>query len=93
MARIIETITSKSCEIPPLYILGKDHKRVLPGQLPKTRQVMENCRGMGIHLSNQNSDILEPLANKLGMYTKFVSTEDLLNQSDTHNDNLESMIT
>ena len=86
MSIIIDTVTSESCEIQPMSLLGKDHKVIIPGELPKCRAVMSGCKSMGVHFTNLNSDILEPLASILGRENEFMLTEDLLNKTDVHND-------
>ena len=45
-----------------MYIMIKDHKVIKPGDLPKTRPVVSNCRGLGLHLSNEVSKLVESLA-------------------------------
>ena len=50
----------------------KDHNKVVRGELPKTRKVVSRYKGMGVHLSNGASEIVEALANsypeELGSY-------------------------
>ena len=41
-----------------------------------------------MHLCNLVSDILEPLAKILGCMCEFLSTEDLLNRVDVHNNDV-----
>ena len=84
-SRIIDTVTSESCEIPPVSLLGKEHKLIVPGKWHSTRPVISGCKSMGVHLTNINADMLEPLAKILGRRWEFVSSEDPLNKADKHN--------
>ena len=60
-----ETLINHSDAVPPMYIMVKDHKEIPKGSWPKTRPVVANCRGMGVHVSNIVSDVVESLANSL----------------------------
>ena len=90
--RIIDTVTSESIEIPPMYLLVKDHKLVGIGELTKSRAVVSGCQSMGIHMANILSDILEPIANILGLDFKFISTEDMLAKLDRHNSRVGELL-
>ena len=52
---------------------------------------MSACASMGVHLSNILSNILEPLALRLGAGYEFVSTEDMLSKIDQYNENIEDI--
>ena len=64
----------------------KDHKKIEPGDLPKTRPVVSNCRGMGVHLSNMVSEIVEALANSLDEDFEVISTEDAKSKLNDYNE-------
>ena len=66
----------------------KDHKKLGEDGLIATRPVVSGCKSMGVHLTNILSEILEPLAIRMGMGYEFVSTEDLLAKLDRHNANI-----
>ena len=89
--RVLDTIADHGVEVPPMYLLVKDHKKVDGSGLPPTRPVVSACASMGVHLTNVLSDILEPLANKIGTSFEFISTEDLLSKIDKHNTGLEDI--
>ena len=88
--RIRETTINHSNAVPPMYIMVKDHKVVAEGKLPKTRPVVSNCRGMGVHISNTISDIVEGLANSLEGEFEVISSEDLKARLDEYNQELGS---
>ena len=48
--RVMDTVVDKGVEVPPMYLLIKDHKgRDQDGLLP-TRPVVSACSSMGVHL-------------------------------------------
>ena len=47
--RVLDTITSDSCEVPPMYLLIKDHKGRGENGLIPTRPVVSGCKSMGVH--------------------------------------------
>ena len=46
--RMRETFLSKSVQVPPMYLMVKDHKVVQPGSLPSTRPVVSGCKSMNL---------------------------------------------
>ena len=61
-----EARLNKSCQVPILKLLFKDHKSWVPGQGPiPTRPVCAANGGMNVHLSELVSMILEPLATTI----------------------------
>ena len=60
-----------------MYVLIKDHKVVGEGENPKTRPVVSSMNGINVHLSNLISEVLEPLADKVGV-NEVTSSEDML---------------
>ena len=89
--RVLDKVTSQGCEVPPMYLLLKDHKKVSPDSLIPTRPVVSGCSSMSVHITNILSDILEPLARRLGIEYEFQSTEDLLAKIDNYNDRLQEI--
>ena len=85
VTRMRETLLSKSVQVPPMYLLVKDHKQVPQGSLPPTRPVVSGCKGMNLHLNDIVSDILEPLARNMEENEEFISTEDALALVDSLN--------
>ena len=83
--RVRDTIINHSDAVPPMYIMVKDHKEIPKGSWPKTRPVVENCRGMGVHVSNIVSDVVESLANSLEGDFEVISTEDVRARIDEYN--------
>ena len=47
---------------------------------------------MGVHLADLTSDVLEPLANILGIEHEFNSTGDMLFKLDSHNNRVEELM-
>ena len=58
-----------------MYIMIKDHKAILVGKLPSTRTVISNDKGMGVHLANVVSDIVEPTGHCTTANFESISTE------------------
>ena len=56
--RFRESCINHSCCVSPLWLLLKDHKKVNPGELPRTRPVSGGNKSMGVHLSNLLSDYI-----------------------------------
>ena len=65
---------------------------IKPGDLPSTRAVVSNCRGMGVHLAGVLSDILEPLAICLSDPFHAVSTEDAISKFESYNQSVEDAV-
>ena len=78
--RLRESCLQNTNNVPPMYLLAKDHKIREPGQLPATRPVVSGCSGMQLSLSNLISDHLESLANRRENPIEVISTEDLLSR-------------
>ena len=76
---------NKGDNVAPLYVLLKDHKPVVEGELPKTRPVCSSQQGLNYHLQNTLSDIIEPLAEEVEGSIEVGSTEDLLHEVDKLN--------
>ena len=89
--RFRKTCVNHSENVPPLYLLLKDHKQVGEGELPKTRPVCSSQQGMNHQLSNLISEFLEPVAEASNISAKVASSEDLLSQLDKLNSKLKSM--
>ena len=75
--RMRESCLQQSCVVPAMYILLKDHKARVEGQLPATRPVVSGCSRMGLSLSNIASDLLENIANSKCDTLEVISSEDL----------------
>ena len=88
--RMRETFLNKSVQVPPMYLLLKDQKKVPEGSLPKTRPVVSGCKGMNLHLNDIVSDILEPLARNMEGNEEFISTEDALAFVDALNNDFKN---
>ena len=78
--RIRETMLGKGLSVCPVSLLLKDHKGWSPssGTVPPTRHVAGGHVGMNFHLSEINSDILEPLVENFKGGKEAISTEDML---------------
>ena len=83
--RMRESCLQQSCVVPAMYILLKDHKARVEGQLPATRPVVSGCSGMGLSLSNIVSDVLENIANSKSDPLEVISSEDLRSRVVRHN--------
>ena len=84
-SRVRETTINKGDNVAPLYVLLKDHKPVVQGELPKTRPVCSSQQGLNYHLQNILSDVVEPLAEEVRGGIEVGSTEDLLHEVDQLN--------
>ena len=85
-----ETRINKSCNIPPLRLLVKDHKVWDPSKgPPQTRPVCSSNVGQNVHLSDIVSDVLEPVATARKTM-EIISVEDWLSQVDAHNAKVDS---
>ena len=85
--RLRESCLQNTNNVPPMYLLAKDHKIREPGQLPATRPVVSGCSGMQLSLSNLLSDHLESLANSRENPIEVISTEDMLSRVNSYNEN------
>ena len=74
-----------------MYLLLKDHKSLTSDGLIPTRPVVSGNSSMGVHLTNILSEILEPLARRLGGGYELLSTEDLLAKIDQYNGSIEEI--
>ena len=86
--RIRETCINHSCAISSLYLLLKDHKIVVPGDLPATRPVCSGCTGFDVHFSNILSEFLEAIANAMRNSIEVISSEDLISKINEYNEEL-----
>ena len=86
--RLRESCLQNTNNVPPMYLLAKDHKIREPGQLPATRPVVSGCSGMQLSLSNLLSDHLESLANSRQNPIEVISTEDMLSRINSYNENV-----
>ena len=80
---------NKSASVPPLYCLVKDHKKMGPGGIPRTRPVVSGNMGANVHLNNLISDLIEPIAGILEETTEVISTEESLRIIDDTNKKLK----
>ena len=81
-----ETKLNKSCAIPVLRLLFKDHKNWKPSDgPPPTRPVCGANTGMNVHFSDLLSMILEPLATSLPGSWEVISTDDYISKCDDYN--------
>ena len=71
--------------VPPMYIMIKDHKVILVGKWPSTRSVISNNKGLGVHLANVVSDIVEPTGHCTAVSFESISTEDLTARHEEYN--------
>ena len=71
----------------PIQLLYKDHKGWKAGdeKPPPTRQVAGGHMGMGLHLSEIISDLIEPMVGRLKGGREIISLEDLLARIDKLN--------
>ena len=83
--RFRETMINHSEEVAPLDFLIKDHKKVKPGELPKTRPVVGGNQAMGRHLSEILSEIVEALATLIDDSSEVISTEDMIAHIEEYN--------
>ena len=87
--RVRKSLITHAPQVPPLYLLVKDHKQVEPGAIPPTRPVVSGSRGMNLHLNDVLSEVLEPLSRCMPSITlEAISTEHTLNLVDELNNNL-----
>ena len=77
--RIRSSCLSNAISTANMYLLVKDHKQPSPDGTPKSRPVVSDCSGMGVHLSNLLSSYLEPISESIRDGIDVVSTEDALN--------------
>ena len=63
----------------------KDHKKIQPGEIPKTRAIISSKSGMGVHLNNILSELVEPLADNIEDKIEVISGEEMLNRIDRLN--------
>ena len=83
--RFRETCINQSNSVSPMYMLLKDHKPTKPGEIPKTRPVVSGCNGMGVHLSNHLSEIVDAVADCIEDKIEVISTEDFLSRAAKYN--------
>ena len=84
------TCINHTANMPSMYMMIKDHKQPDQEELPKTRPVVSSQNGMNVHLSNIISEVLEPLAERVGT-NEIISSEDLLSKVDKVNKQLQTM--
>ena len=85
-----ETRLNKSCAIPVLRLLFKDHKNWKPTDgPPPTRPVCGANTGMNVHLSDLVSMVLEPLASSLPGSWEVISTDDYISRHEEYNTNCD----
>lgn len=60
--RVRETLINHSNMVPPMYLLLKDYKKIIEGELPSTRPVVSGCNGLNFNLNNLLSEVLEPIS-------------------------------
>ena len=77
--RTRETMMGESMGVCPIQLLFKDHKKWEPenNTAPPTRQVAGGHMGLGLHLSEIISDIVEPMVGGL-RGKEVISTEDMV---------------
>merc|ERR1712082_501212 len=83
--RIRESLIQQSCVVPPMKLLVKDHKKVHEDGVPPTRPVVSASKGINVGLSNIISDVLEPLSRGIKDSGEVISTEHLLNEINSLN--------
>ena len=85
--RIRETMMGESMEVCPVQLLYKDHKGWDPtkGGIPPTRHVAGGHVGIGLHLSEIVSDLIEPMVGRIEGGREIISGEDLLARVDKIN--------
>ena len=83
--RIRETCINQSCCVAPMYQTLKDHKKLKPGEIHKTRAIVSSKSGMGVHLNNILSEFIEPLADSIEGKIEVISGEEMLNRIDRLN--------
>ncbi|MCP3678952.1 MAG: hypothetical protein GY782_01110, partial [Gammaproteobacteria bacterium] len=83
--RIRESLIQQSCVVPPMKLLVKDHKKVPEDGVPPTRPVVSASKGINVGLSNIISDVLEPLSRGIKDSGEVISTEHLLNEINSLN--------
>ena len=59
--RVRKSLITHAPQVPPMYLMVKDHKHVEPGDPPPTRPVVSGSGGMNLHLNDILSKVLEPL--------------------------------
>ena len=87
--RVRETCINKSCSIPPMYLLWKDHKESKDGDTLKSRPVISSQSGMGIHLNNILTDFVDPLADCIEGRIEVISGSEMLHRVDSLNKLIE----
>ena len=87
-ARHRETKINKSCCIPILRLLFKDHKTWSPsdGTPPPTRPVFAANSGMNVHFSDLLSMVLEPLASTIPGSWEVISVDDFISVCEDYNE-------
>ena len=68
-----------------MYLMIKDHKVVVVGKLPASRAVISNNQGMGVHLANLVSDLVEPTGHATATELESISTEDYIAREEQYN--------
>ena len=78
--RVRETMLGESRGICPVQLLYKDHKGWKPGDkgAPPTRHVAGGHVGIGLHLSEIVSDMIEPMVGRIEGGREIISVEDFL---------------
>ena len=87
-----ETKINKSCCIPTLRLLFKDHKTWSPtdGTPPPARPVCAANSGMNVHFSDLLSMVLEPLASTVPGSWEVISVDDFISGCEDYNEELEN---
>ena len=88
--RIAQASTSSNCEPPPLYVLRKTHKKVVPGQEetgPPSRPVCGARVAPNGMFSHMLSDIINNYCDANGMDTECKSSEEMRSDFEEYNNN------
>ena len=74
-----ESLIRRSCKVPKMTLLLKDHKEQKSDSLPSTRPVVSACVGTNGPLSELICELLEPVVNEATDSAEVISGEHLLN--------------
>ena len=86
-ARHRETKLNKSCCIPMLRLLFKDHKTRSPSP---TRRVCAANSGMNVHFSDLLSTVLEPLAKTIPGSLEVISVDNFISWCEDYNEEIDN---
>jgi hypothetical protein len=90
--RVRMSLITHDPQVPPLYLMVKDHKVVEPGDTPPTRPVVSGRRRMNLHLNDALSVVLKPLSRCMpSIDLEAISTEHTLNLVDKLNMNINKV--